>query len=107
MDGGGLAIDANAAPQTVWRRQNKIYAAQANETEKEIGEGKGCSIEIIEEKKVYAWSDEDGNIVCLLPDNSKKILGKGMLPLLKFTGNNKLLCVWQQDDLIKNTLINL
>jgi len=107
MDGGGLAIAANGVPQTVWRRQTKIYTARPDEPEQEIGEGKGCSIETIKDKNAYVWSDENKNIVCFLPDNSQKILGKGILPLLKYMGDDKVVCVWQEDDLIKRAVVNL
>ncbi len=105
MDGGGLAIAANAVAQTVWRREDKIYAAQPGEGEKFLGEGKGCTIETISGKNIYAWSDKDENIICVLPNNSQIIVGKGILPLLKFAGDDKVVCIWQQDNRIKKAII--
>jgi hypothetical protein len=97
MDGGGLAIAATGVAQTVWRRQSKIYMATPGAAEKEIGEGKGCSIETVSGKNIYAWTDKDGNITCLLPDGTKKILGKGALPVLKAVSDDEMLCVWEDD----------
>jgi hypothetical protein len=42
-----------------------------------------------------------------LPDNSQKILGKGILPLMKSAGDNKIVCVWQKDGVIKSAFVNL
>ena len=75
--------------------------------EKEIGEGKGCTIETVNGKNIYAWSDGNGDIICLMPDGIKKTLGKGKLPVLKPASNNEIICVWQQDNNIKSTLISL
>lgn len=105
MDGGGLAIAENGVAQTVWRRQSKIYAAVPGTTEKEIGEGKGYNIETINGKNIYAWTNTDGNIVCLLPDGGEKILGKGILPNLKSITNDQVICVWQNDDKIMSALL--
>ena len=73
---------------------------------KEIGEGKGCTIETVNGKNIYAWADDNSDITCLLPDGTKKIIGKGSLPLLKSVSDNEVICVWQQEDKIKNVLIN-
>jgi BNR repeat-like domain len=107
MDGGGLAVSKDGIPQTVWRRQSKIYAAIPGAIEKEIGEGKGCTIETVNGKNIYAWSDGNGDIICLLPGGIKKTIGKGKLPILKPVSKNEIICVWQQDNNIKSTLISL
>lgn len=107
MDGGGLAIASNAVPQTVWRRESKIFAATSGQPEKEIGEGKSCSIESINGKNIYAWVDNNSNIVCLLPNGAKTIIGKGILPIVKSVNDKEVVCVWQQEENIKSALINL
>lgn len=107
MDGGGLAVAANGKVQTVWRRQRKIYAAAPGTTEKEIGEGKGCNVETVNGKNIYAWTNHNGDVICLLPDGSKKIAGKGMLPVLKSVSHNEVICVWEDDTDIKSTVFRL
>ena len=107
MDGGGLAINVNGDVQTVWRRENKIFAAEPGKPEKEIGEGKGCAIATINGKNVYAWTDKDGEIVCMLPNGENKILGKGSLPIVKAVDNDKIVCVWQDGDLVKSLTLSL
>jgi hypothetical protein len=107
MDGGGLALAKSGTPQTVWRRQNKIYAATISAQEKEIGEGKDCSIETVNGKNIYAFSNAMGNVVCVLPNGSEKVLDKGILPLLKAVSDNAVLCVWQHEGEIKSEIITL
>ena len=47
MDGGGLAMNDEVQLQTVWRRHDKIYFDNPGNPEKEIGEGHGCTMEIV------------------------------------------------------------
>ncbi|MEO5782676.1 MAG: sialidase family protein [Ginsengibacter sp.] len=105
MDGGGLAIADNIV-QTVWRRKNKIYACEIGKEEKEIGEGKSCTIASSYNKSVYAWVQK-GKVICLLPDGKKEQVGTGGLPVLKFVSETEVLCVWEQDKKIKSKLMQL
>lgn len=73
--------------------------------EKEIGEGRGCTIETVDNKNVYAWTNKNGEIVCLLPDGTNKIIGKGNLPLLKSVSSNTVVCVWQNENEIKSVIL--
>lgn len=107
MDGGGLAIGENAVPQTVWRRESKIFAAVPGGMEKEIGEGRDCTVETISGRNIYAWTASNGDIVCLLPDGTKKIPGKGVLPVLKGVDTNHVICVWQDNKMIKTILLTI
>ena len=106
MDGGGMAVDNSGNVQTVWRREAKIYACEPGKEEKEIGEGKNCGMENVNGKNIYTWTN-NGVITCLLSDGSLKELGKGSSPVLKAAGNDKLLCVWEDDAEIKTALIRL
>ncbi len=106
MDGGGLAINQNGNPETVWRREGKIYAASPGTTEKEIGEGKGCSMETLNNKNIYAWS-EGGNIIVTKPDGTKINPGKGSLPLVKALNVDQVICVWENEKEIHGAVINL
>ncbi len=105
MDGGGLAIADNIV-QTVWRRKNKIYACEIGKEEKEIAEGKSCTIASAGNKSAYAWVQK-GEIICLLPDGKKAEVGSGSLPALKFVSKKEVLCVWEEDKKIKKKLIQL
>ncbi|MDQ6845260.1 MAG: glycoside hydrolase [Bacteroidota bacterium] len=106
MDGGGIAINKNKIPETVWRRQGKIYTAQPGKPEKEIGEGRSCSIETINNKNVYTWT-EKGNVIVMKPDGAKINMGKGSLPLLQSLRNDKVVCIWENENEINTSVINL
>jgi len=106
MDGGGLAVNENNEVQTVWRRESTVYSAVPGKTEKEIGEGSGCTIESVNGKNVYAWS-EKGNIIVLKPQGQKKMLGKGSNLVLKSLNNEHVICVWDNDDQVHASVIEL
>ena len=94
MAGGGLALN-NGVPQTVWRRKAQLFTATPTKGEVLLGEGSQCSIENINGYNVYAWIENE-QVVVLLPNNKKIIVGKGALPLLKTVDAQHLICVWQQ-----------
>ncbi len=96
MDGGGLVINKNKIPQTVWRREGEIYAAEPGKPEIEIAPGRSCSIETINNKNVYAWM-EKVNIMVMKPDGTEISIGKGSLPVLQTLNNGRVICVWEND----------
>ncbi len=106
MDGGGLAINNSGIPQTVWRREGKIYASTIGSTEKEIGEGRGCTMETVNNKNVYAWT-ENGEVVLINPQGQKKVLGKGSQPIVKTLNNDHVICVWEKEKDIHASVLEL
>ncbi len=106
MDGGGISINKNGDPETVWNRKGVIYACEPGKTETKLGEGKNCTIESVNGKNIYAWV-EDGNIIVMKPQGVKKNLGKGHLPILKAVNNEHVLCIWQNDDQIVKAVLEL
>lgn len=106
MDGGDLSVNESGVPQTVWRRRNKIYSAVPGIPEKEIGEGRGCTMEVVNNKNIYAWAEND-DVVVLTPQGQKKLIGKGSQPVIKALNNERLLCVWEADNQIHVSLIDL
>jgi hypothetical protein len=97
MDGGGLVVNANKIPQAVWRRKDAIYTAEPGSQEKVIGTGRSCTIETINNKNIYAWT-EKGDVVVMKGDGTKINLGKGNMPLLKAINNKKVICVWENEN---------
>lgn len=104
MDGGGMVVQDNNV-QTVWNRKGKIYVCEPGKPEKEIGEGKGCTLEIVNGKNVYAWV-EKGEVVCLLPQ-IKKTMGKGRSPVIKAIGKQQVICIWENENEIHSSILNL
>ena len=106
MDGGGLSINKNGDPETVWRRKKTIYACVPGQPETAIGEGRSCTIASVNGKNVYAWTENE-EVVILKPMGIKKVLGKGSLPVLTAINNQHILCVWENDNQIQAAIIEL
>ena len=106
MDGGGLAVNKNGGIETVWRREGKIFAAIAGMPEREIGEGRSCTIETVNGKIVYAWTDK-GEVILTQAGGQIKILGKGSQPILKALNNDQVICVWENDKQICGSIVTL
>ena len=106
MDGGGLAINKSGKINTVWRREDKIFTTLEGIPEKQLGVGKGCTIETINDKNIYAWTEKN-NIIILKSDGSKMIIGVGSAPILKAIDDKKAICIWENDKQIKGSVIEL
>jgi hypothetical protein len=106
MDGGGLAINGNGKPETVWNRKGVIYACEPGKEERKLGEGKNCAMESVNGKNIYAWV-ENGNVVVMNPQGMKRNLGKGQLPILKAVNNKQVLCVWERDQQIHKAVLEI
>src|SRR5260370_42654149 len=96
MDGGNVAVNKNGNPETVWNRKGVNYACEPGKEEKQLGEGKNCTMESVNGKNVYAWV-EHGEVVVLKPQGIKENLGKGQLPVIKAINNEHVICVWEND----------
>jgi hypothetical protein len=106
MDGGALAINNSGNAETVWNRKGTIYACEPGKEEKKLGEGKNCTMELVNGKNVYAWV-ENGNVIVVKPQGIKKNLGKGQLPVLRAVNNEHILCVWENDKQIHKAVLEL
>jgi hypothetical protein len=74
--------------------------------EKEIGEGSGCTMETVNGKNVYAWT-EKGKIAVLKPQGQKIMLGKGSDLVLRALNNEHVICVWENENQIHASVIEL
>ena len=106
MDGGSLAINQKGEVQTVWRREATIYAAMPGMPENEIGAGRSCTIGTVNNKNVYAWTENE-EVICSLPNGQKKILGKGGQPVLTALDNEHVICVWEEAKQIHASVLEL
>jgi len=106
MDGGSLVVNEEGNPETVWRRQNKIYQCEPGKPEREIAEGRNCSMTILNGKNVYVWN-EKGKIVSLSPDNKKQTLGEGAFPVVKAVDKGKVIYVWENEKQIHTAVLSL
>jgi len=106
MDGGAMVIAKNSDIQTVWRRQNKIFSCEPGKPENELGEGRSCTMESINGKNVYAWT-EKGEVIVLKPQGARVNLGKGQLPVLESVNNEHIICVWVNEKQIHKIVLEL
>ena len=106
MDGGGLAVSNTGVVHTVWRRESLIYAATPGKQEISIGEGRNCTLELINGSPAYAWT-QNGEIIIAAPGGYKKNIGKGALPQLKTINERQLLCIWEKDNQVQSMMIEL
>lgn len=105
MDGGGITVN-NGLIKTVWRRMDTIYSDIPGKHEEMIGKGKNCTIENTGNANAYAWL-EGKNIVCLLPNKKKIVVGEGTFPVLQQLNAKQLICVWEKDKSVYSRTINL
>lgn len=106
MDGGGFAINKNGNPETVWNRKGVIYGCEPGKDEQKSGEGRGCTIESVDGKNVYALV-ENGEVIVLKPQGTKKNLGKGQSPIIKAINKEHILCIWENDKQIHKIILEL
>lgn len=106
MDGGALTINKFGAVNTVWRREEKIFMSLQGMPEKQIGAGKACTMETINNKNIYAWTEKN-NLIILQPDGKKIIVGKGNSPVLKALNDTRFLCIWENDHQIYGSVFEL
>ena len=106
MDGGGIAIDKDGSVQTVWRRESKIYGCEPGKQEIQLGEGRNCTIENINGKNVYAWT-ENGEVIFMDAKGNKNSLGKGTLPIIKAVDDEHAICIWQNEKQIHSSVLKL
>ena len=104
MDGGGLAIGNNGALQTIWRRNETLYACEPGHQERVIATGRQGAVSKLGGKNIYAWA-EQGMIYCLLPDGKKRALGKGEIPLISSFSSREVVYIWENDKKIMRSII--
>jgi hypothetical protein len=98
MDGGGLGVHDNKI-QSFWRREGKLYACEPGKAEIEIGKGKGGVIDNNKGENFYSWT-ESGEVICLMPNNERKVLGRGSSPVIRVIDDNSIICAWENNKAI-------
>ncbi|MGC4038462.1 MAG: sialidase family protein [Chitinophagaceae bacterium] len=106
MDGGGMALNNEGRPETIWNRKGIIYACKPGREEMRLGEGRSCTIESIDNKNIYAWV-QLGHVILMKPRGEIENLGKGQLPVIKAINNDHILCVWENDKQVQAAIIDL
>ncbi|QEC80471.1 hypothetical protein FSB76_11955 [Mucilaginibacter ginsenosidivorax] len=101
MDGGGIVVDEANSIHTVWQRKGEIFYAQPGGSEILIGKGRNCAIAAAGTKTIISYQENDTLKVLSASNKNAVMVGKGgflkSIPL----GSNQMLCVWEQDNVIK------
>jgi hypothetical protein len=101
MDGGGIVVDEANSIHTAWQRKGEIFYAQPGGSEKLIGKGRNCAITAAGTKTIISFQENDTLKVVSPPNKNAVMVGKGgflkSIPL----GSKQMLCVWEQDNVIK------
>jgi hypothetical protein len=105
MDGGAIALN-NGTLQTIWRRKSAIFASVPGMPEKEIGQGRNCTIAVVGNKNVYAWT-ENGEVVVVEPQGRKQPVGGGSEPQITALDDNHIICIWENDKKIHGAVLEL
>ena len=105
MDGGGLNFNADNTINTTWQRQGAVYYCKPGEDEKELAKGRDCSISTGQNQILVAMSDAGIIKYKNVRSNAETIVGKGSYLKTIILPNNKVLCVWEEDNMIKTKKI--
>ena len=100
MDGGGLSVALNGAVTTVWRRENKLFAAKQHQAETELGEGKNAKI-VATKKGDYVVFQRAGQVMTLVPGETQpKTIAPGGYPKVALLSDDSVLCLWEQNGVV-------
>jgi hypothetical protein len=105
MDGGGIAMANDGTVSTVWRRADKLFIAQPEQPEREIGAGKNAKI-VSTGKGDYVVFQRDGQVWAITPGHTQPVsLGEGAYPKLTLLPNDQVLCLWEWAGTIRSGFI--
>ncbi|HMH20502.1 MAG TPA: hypothetical protein VK563_01945 [Puia sp.] len=101
MDGGGVLIGRSNTIYTTWQREGFVYFCKPGEMETNIGKGRMSSIAGITESAVISMQTRDTLKIIKLPQKNETIIGTGSFLKSIILPDNKILCVWEQDNKIQ------
>jgi hypothetical protein len=101
MDGGGISIDQSNIIRTTWQRKGMVYFCQAGQPEVYIAKGRNCSISGSGDNLVIFFHNNDSVELVKLKIKEKVIVGNGDFLKSLLLPDNKIFCVWEQDNTIR------
>ena len=105
MDGGGLAISETGITSTAWRRNSDVYYWSENQPEQKLGTGRDVSMAQSKSNTVVAWQDKNKIKVMDLKKEKTTEIGNGISPRVYTLANGKVICVWEDDKVVRYKLI--
>jgi len=102
MDGGGIVVGQNNIVHTTWQRKGVIYYAEPGKPEINIAKGRECNIAGTgSNNTVLTYQINDTVKLISLENKNPLIVGNGGFLKSAILNDNKILCVWEQDNKIK------
>jgi hypothetical protein len=100
MDGGGIVAD-HGKLVTAWRRDDRVFLAEANGGEIELGKGKDVAITAGKKGAYVAWVGATG-IEMRRPGaaSAERIAAGGAFPALAALDDGSILVAWEHDGVI-------
>jgi hypothetical protein len=95
MDGGGLALDQNGAPLTVWRRGDAVYMAAPGQPEVELGKGKNPSVAVTSDGQAYAAWSQGSAIIAKLPGRKEPVTLASEGSYVHLAGSGPVYAAWE------------
>jgi hypothetical protein len=105
MDGGGLNFNADNSINTTWQRQGVVYYCKPGGNEKVLGKGRDCSISTNAGQTIVALGDAGELKYKNVQTDRETIVGKGSYLKTYILPNDKVLCVWEENSMIKSKKI--
>ena len=105
MDGEGIVVNAGKTKCT-WRRRDSIFIAVPGNTEQFMSRGKNATIAATTSKTALAWN-KDGRIFYKLDNGPEKPVGRGKSQVLQMVGDKKIICVWDDNGIIRYSLFDI
>ncbi|HTK20476.1 MAG TPA: hypothetical protein VL442_13200 [Mucilaginibacter sp.] len=105
MDGGSLDFNADNTINTTWQREGVVYYCKPGDNEKELGKGRDCSISTGSAQSIVAMGNAGELKYKNVQTNQEKTVGKGSYLKTYILPDNKVLCVWEEDGMVKSKKI--
>jgi len=105
MDGGGLNFNTDNTISTAWQRQGTVYYCKSGQSERPLSKGRDCSISTDRNGVIVSLSNQ-GNVKFIdVASNKETIVGKGSYLKTLPLPDNKVLCVWEEDNSVKTKIL--
>jgi len=105
MDGGGLAISESGITSTAWRRNSDVYYWAENQPEQKVGTGRDVSMAQSKINTVLSWQEKNKIKVMDLKKERTTEIGNGISPRVYTLANGKIICVWEDDKIVRYKVI--
>lgn len=100
MDGGGLIVNSGNVVQTAWQRKGIVYYCKPGQPEVFIGNGRNCAITGSGTNSFITYQNTDTLKLVSLKSKATQIVGTGSFLKSAVLQNDKIICVWEQDNSI-------